>query len=223
MPIQVLVCPQGDSPIHHTASATHIVGGAGRAHSAAGGRAGLGRLTFPPARMLPRAQRTKQTLALTITWLATSLTSRSWHGSPSPGFPVLQMLLCCKERPRSAVGGGQGPAPRFSRKKQCKAALANLAPFLHPLVLSPQPRLRVLGPQERPRRGQEQDTAHHVSFRPCNSPTYQGECDSSADTFAWMIPSRISACWRKEATSRASCRDSWCSFRVPCSRSHLSR
>jgi len=36
-----------------------------------------------------------------------------------------------------------------------------------------------------------------------------------------MAPSRVSACWRKAATSRASCRASWCSFRVPCSRSHL--
>lgn len=168
-------------------------------------------------------QGTRQSLALTITWLAMSLTSRSWQGSPSPGFPVLQMLLCCKKRPLSAVGGGQGPAPSSSRKKQCKAAHASLAPSLHPLVLSPEPRLTVVGPQELPCRGQEQGAAHQVSFRPCNSPTHQGEPGSSADTFAWMTPSRISACWRKEATSRASCRASWCSFRVPCSRSHLSR
>lgn len=177
----------------------------------------------PSVRMLPRAQRMRESLALTITWLAMSLTSRSWHGLPSPGFPALQMLLCCKKRPQSAVGGGQGPAPSSSRMKQCKAALANLALFLHALVLSPNPRLRVLGPQEPPCRGQEQGAAHQVSFRPCNSPAYHGEPGSSADTFAWMASSRISACWRKEATSKASCRASWCSFRVPCSRSHLSR
>lgn len=36
-----------------------------------------------------------------------------------------------------------------------------------------------------------------------------------------MAPSKVSACWRKAATSRASCSASWCSFSVPCSRSHL--
>lgn len=87
-----LAAPRGDSPIHPTASATHT-------------ELVVAELTWEGSvRMLPRAQRTRQSVALTITWLAMSLTSRSWHGSPSPGFPVLQMLLCCKKRPRSAVG-----------------------------------------------------------------------------------------------------------------------
>lgn len=58
-----------------------------------------GRHTSPPSiGMFPRALRTRQSLALTITWLAMSLTSRSRPGSPSPGFPVPQTLLCCKEK-----------------------------------------------------------------------------------------------------------------------------
>lgn len=50
---------------------------------------------------------------------------------------------------------------------------------------------------------------------------HQADRGSSAGTLAWMALSRVSACWRKAATSRARCRASWCSFRVPCSRSHL--
>lgn len=44
MPILVLDCPQGDSPIHHTAPQ---LWGAHRTHSTAGGRADLGKLTLP--------------------------------------------------------------------------------------------------------------------------------------------------------------------------------
>lgn len=49
----------------------------------------------------------------------------------------------------------------------------------------------------------------------------QADPGFSAGTLALMALSRVSACWRKAVTSRASCRASWCSFRVPCSRSHL--
>lgn len=87
--------------------------------------------THPPSvGMLPRVQRMRQSLALTITWLAMSLTSRSRHGSPSPGFPTPQMLLCCKKKLPSVVGGGQGPALSSSGKGSCKAELAALVPHL---------------------------------------------------------------------------------------------
>lgn len=55
--------------------------------------------------------------ALTITWLAMSLTSRSRLASASPCFPVPQTLLHCEKKPRSARGGGQDPAPSSAELK----------------------------------------------------------------------------------------------------------
>lgn len=51
MLILLLGCPQGDSPIHHIPTQRM---GAHRAHSTAGGRADLGKLTFPLCQDVPQ-------------------------------------------------------------------------------------------------------------------------------------------------------------------------
>lgn len=94
----------------------------------------------PSVKMLPRSQRMRQSLALTITWLAISLTSRSWHGSPSSGFSVLQMLLCCKKRPTGQQWEKDGallPAP--AERNSAKLHLPTWVPVSIPWFSSQTP------------------------------------------------------------------------------------
>lgn len=137
----------------------------------------------------------------------------------------LYCKCCSAVRKGQQVSSGRrmGPCSQLQQKEtvqSCTCQPGSLSPSPGSL---PKPQAESAGTTGASTQGTRAKCCPPGFIQPCNSPTYQGEPGSSADTFAWMAPSRISACWRKEATSRASCRASWCSFSVPCSRSHLSR
>lgn len=111
-----------------------------------------------------------------------------------------------------------------AERDTAKLSLLLWLPFLHqaPSLSSlPKPQAEGAGTTGAPIAGDESKVLPAQIHSGHATATQQAEPGSSAGTLAWMAPSKASACWRQAATSRASCSASWCSFRVPCSRSHL--